>query len=226
MTEFWKRRIRRILPVATLVVAVTLAAGYFLLLPHDLKDLAESAIYQQLMAANFYFWHHTGYFDGPAELKPLLHTWSLAVEEQFYLAYPVILILLSRLSRVGLLAALSLAALLSFVLSAIMVAKHSGATFYALPTRAWELLLGSILAAWPSVLNWKHWFTELVGLAGMAMIIGAGLFFDSATTFPGPNALVPCLGTVMVIAAGMSNTNVTQRLLSCRPIVFLSLIHI
>lgn len=224
MTEFWKRRIRRILPVATLVVAVTLAAGYFLLLPHDLKDLAESAIYQQLMAANFYFWHHTGYFDGPAELKPLLHTWSLAVEEQFYLAYPVILILLSRLSRVGLLAALSLAALLSFVLSAIMVAKHSGATFYALPTRAWELLLGSILAAWPSVLNWKHWFTELVGLAGMAMIIGAGLFFDSATTFPGPNALVPCLGTVMVIAAGMSNTNVTQRLLSCRPIVFIGLV--
>ena len=224
MAEFWKRRIRRILPVASLVVVVTLVAGYFLLLPHDLKDLAESAIYQQLMAANFYFWHHTGYFDGPAELKPLLHTWSLAVEEQFYLAYPLILVLLSRLSRVGLLAVLSLAALLSFVLSAILVTNHPGATFYALPTRAWELLLGGILAAWPATLNWKHWFAELVGLAGLAMIIFAGLFFDSATTFPGPNALLPCFGTVMVIAAGMSNTSVTQRLLSCKPMVFIGLV--
>ena len=224
MAEFWKRRIRRILPAATLVVLVTLVAGYFLLLPHDLKDLAESTIYQQLMAANFYFWHHTGYFDGPADLKPLLHTWSLAVEEQFYLGYPIVLVLLRRLSRVQLFVFLGFSALLSFALSAILVSEHPGATFYALPTRAWELLLGGMLAAWPAAIISRRWIAEVVSLAGLAMMLFAGLAYDSATEFPGPNALMPCLGTVLIIAGGTSHKTLVQRLLSCRPFVFIGLI--
>ncbi len=224
MVEFWKRRVRRILPAATLVVVVTLLAGFFLLLPQDLAELAESAIYQQLMAANIYFWHNTGYFDGPAHLKPLLHTWSLAVEEQFYLVYPLVLVCCSRLSQPTRVMLLILAAGLSFALAAVMVARHPGATFYSLPTRAWELLLGGILAACPAVMLHRRWQAEFFGALGLALIGIAGLTYDADTTFPGPNALIPCLGAAMVIAAGNVDGTTVGRWLAKPPVVFVGLI--
>ena len=224
IAEFWKRRIRRILPVSIVVVLVTLTAGYFLLLPRDLEELADSAIYQQLMMSNMYFWHHSGYFDGRAELKPLLHTWSLGVEEQFYLGYPVLLVLLQKISRGAIFLALLAIAFVSFALSDALLAEHPGATFYGLPTRAWELLIGGALAACPWTVVWSRWFAEIVSLIGLAMISYSAWVFNSKTDFPGPNALMPCLGAALVIATGATERTFVRRILSLKPVVFVGLI--
>ncbi len=224
LAEFWKRRIRRIIPVSIVVVFATLIAGYFLLLPHDFEYLAESAIYQQLMMSNMYFWHNTGYFDGRADLKPLLHTWSLGVEEQFYLGYPIMLVLLQRLSRSKLFITLVVMALSSFILSCVLISEHPGATFYGLPTRAWELLLGGALAAFPGSMVWNRWFAEFVSLIGLAMLFYAACVFNSSTVFPGPNAVVPCLGAALIIATGTTQGTLVRQILSLKPIVFIGLI--
>lgn len=224
LAEFWNRRLRRIVPASSCVVVVTLAAGGFLLLPSDLQDLGESAIYQQLMVSNHYFWHHTGYFDGPADLKPLLHTWSLAVEEQFYLIYPLILVALGGCSRRQRLAVLLVGLSLSFALAAWLVLRHPGATFYALPTRAWELLLGGILAAGPIALGVRRRWHEFTALAGMSLILYAAWQFDGQTVFPGPAALLPCLGTALIITAGTGQRPIVNRLLATKPLVMIGVL--
>jgi peptidoglycan/LPS O-acetylase OafA/YrhL len=99
LLEFWERRVRRIFPALAVVTLATLVVGWFLLLPADYKELAESVCAQTFLASNIFFWRHTSYFGGAADLKPLLHTWSLAVEEQFYLLYPLILLGLAKVSR-------------------------------------------------------------------------------------------------------------------------------
>jgi peptidoglycan/LPS O-acetylase OafA/YrhL len=150
LVDFWERRLRRIFPALAVVVAAVLAVGYVLLLPTDLESLGKSAVAQTLLVANVYFWGDGGYFAGPAELKPLLHTWSLAVEEQFYLAFPILLTII-RGSRKRRLAVLISLAVLSFVISVHGSNAHPSATFYLLSTRAWEPLLGAILAVLPMV---------------------------------------------------------------------------
>jgi peptidoglycan/LPS O-acetylase OafA/YrhL len=114
---FWERRVRRIFPALFVTVAVTLGAGYWLLLPRQLEELGESSIAQAALLANVYFWRDTGYFSGPAELKPLLHTWSLAVEEQFYLFFPLLLVVFRNRSRNWLCWTLIILTSISFALS-------------------------------------------------------------------------------------------------------------
>ena len=145
------------------MVGITLLAGLVLLLPNDLEDLAESTVAQQLMLANVYFWRNTGYFDGPAELKPLLHTWSLAVEEQFYLGFPFLLLLCKRLKRHLLLTLLCGLAAVSFAVSEWGSHVHPSASFFLLPTRAWELLVGSIIVFCPAPIRLKSWQRDGIG---------------------------------------------------------------
>src|SRR6187399_1760449 len=124
LRNFWVRRIRRIVPAVSLTVLVTLLAGLLLMLPIDLRTLARSAVAQQAMLANVYFFGNTSYFEGPSDLKPLLHTWSLAVEEQFYLGFPILLMLLSRkVSARVTLASLMVLAVLSLVAAEVMMVK-------------------------------------------------------------------------------------------------------
>ncbi|MCX7424549.1 MAG: acyltransferase family protein [Planctomycetia bacterium] len=223
LAGFWERRIRRILPAVICLVAVTLVVGILLLLPYDLEKLAESTVAQQLMLANVYFWRNTRYFDGAAELKPLLHMWSLAVEEQFYLGFPFLLLACKRLQRsivVSLLCGLGLA---SFAVSVWGSYSHRDATFYLLPTRAWELLAGSILVFCPAPSQFKPWQVDLIGWLGLGGIFFAALSYNSSTRFPGSAALLPCLGTVLVVYSNSFRPAIVGRILSTKALVSLGL---
>jgi peptidoglycan/LPS O-acetylase OafA/YrhL len=145
--SFLVRRARRLLPAAVVCLTLTLAIGYFVLPPAGFQDLGRSLVATVLMYANFFFYRLAGYFSPQASELPLLHTWSLAVEEQFYLLFPLLLLLLLPRRNGRQTLVLSLLALLSFALSAAGVSAMPSATFYLVPTRAWELLLGALLAA-------------------------------------------------------------------------------
>ena len=173
IVKFWERRVRRIMPALAVVVLASLAAGWFLLLPQGFKELGESAVAQTLLSSNIYFWIKSwigvGYFTPDAEVKPLLHTWSLAVEEQFYLFFPFLLLALKRIARHSIVPAILLLAGISFALSVWCSYRYPSANFYLLPTRAWELLIGSFLAAIPVQQRiTARWLTESLSWGGAA----------------------------------------------------------
>ena len=224
LLEFWERRIRRIFPALAVVTLATLVVGWFLLLPADYKELGESVSAQTLLLANVFFWHHTSYFDSAADIKPPLHTWSLAVEEQFYLLYPVLLVGLARLRRpvgAGIILFLCVA---SFALSVDGVAHHPQAAFYLLPSRMWELGLGAIVAALPRTIPHQAWVRELASGIGLAMILCAISFYDASTPFPGIAALLPCLGAALFILSNGPRPTISGKFLSWRPLVIIGLI--
>ena len=224
LLEFWERRIRRILPALSVTILFTLLAGYFLLLPNDLLDLGKATLAQAALLANVYFWHSTGYFDGPAELKPLLHTWSLAVEEQFYVVFPLLLVAIRhrsprfRVTLLGVLAAISL------FLSIFGTSLFPTATFFLLPARAWELLAGSLLAIAPLPGCGSRFRNEVMALGGMAAI-GLSIFlFNRETPFPGYAALLPVAGTSLLIHSFRGRKTIVARFLSLKAVVFIGLI--
>jgi peptidoglycan/LPS O-acetylase OafA/YrhL len=228
LVQFWERRVRRILPALFFMVFVVLAAGWILLLPSAYEELAKSSLWQVLMVSNVFFWRHTGYFAGVAEEKPLLHTWSLAVEEQFYVVVPMLLLLcwsLGRHRRPAVAALIGGLTVFGLLLSAYGVAFHRSAAFFLLPFRAWELALGGALACLP--LRWFHigrLAAEVGGWGGLAMIMGAAFYFDKSTPFPGFAALLPCAGAALIIWTSTSEESLLRRLLSLRPLVFVGLI--
>ncbi len=128
------------------MMLVTCALAYKYLLPTELEDFAKSALAATFSISNIYFWRESGYFEAPALMKPLLHTWSLAVEEQFYILFPLFLVLIRRLFPSRLRRAIIVLAGLSFVVSAVGAFRDPASTFYLAHTRAWELLLGTILS--------------------------------------------------------------------------------
>jgi peptidoglycan/LPS O-acetylase OafA/YrhL len=221
---FWARRARRILPASIVMVATTLVAGWFLLAPYDYFSLGESARDQAYFAANFYFWQESGYFDGPSELKPLLHTWSLAVEEQFYVFFPVLFIVANRFCRPHQWIVLVAAMLASLLASILLVDEQPSATFYLLHTRAWELLLGSLLAIAPLARPRAEWIYQLLSLLGLAVIAYCVVMYSASTQFPGAAALPPTLATALIIWANGHNDTWVKRLLSIAPLVWFGLI--
>ena len=160
-----------------------------------------------MFGANVYYWRNTGYFESAADEKPLLHTWSLGVEEQFYLLVPFLLWGIFRIkalrSRAGVFSALLALFTVSFALSIYGVIKSPTATFYLLPTRAWELLLGALVAFVPPALALQGHprLRELLALAGLALILVPVFVYTPETPFPGAAALAPCLGTALIIWA-------------------------
>ncbi|MEM9367669.1 MAG: acyltransferase family protein [Planctomycetota bacterium] len=222
--DFWNRRIRRIFPASLAMTAITLLSGFFLLLPQDLTELAQSATAQFAMVSNVYFWRTSDYFAGAAETKPLLHTWSLAVEEQFYLGLPCILVVLNRFTRrVGLTVLLTLFAS-SFLLCQWGTVHHPTATFFLLPTRMWELLLGSLLAYANQGPGTSLKRDAWLAMIGLIAIVYAAIAFDSNTRFPGVNALIPCGGAVALIHGNRGQVSLIARALSWAPIRFVGLI--
>ena len=222
--DFWARRARRILPALFVMMAATLVAGWFLLAPKDYEALGRSAHYQATFSSNLLFARQHGYFDAASDIKPLLHTWSLAVEEQFYILFPLLLTVLSsrlkhwRLALFGVL-------LVSFGMSVWAVTHQPQKAFYLLHLRAWELLAGAMLAVMP-MRDWRAspGLAQVVSLASMALILIAVFGFDRHTPFPGAAALLPVLGVVGLIWANGQQHTWVGRLLSSRVMVGVGLI--
>jgi len=200
--EFYIRRVRRLFPALAFTIAATLAAGVYYFSTVDLARIGGSAIAAILSLSNIYFWQQAGYFDAASVVKPLLHTWSLSVEEQFYLVWPALLvILLGRFSRQVTLIAITLIGLASLVACQLMIDSVE-AVFYLSPFRAVEFAIGAALV-WVVERPVKSVLSREVALAtGLALIAYAVVAFDEATPFPGLNAMVPCVGAALAIYGG------------------------
>lgn len=219
IATFYSRRIRRIFPALFVVLAATLAAGMWLFLPEELSSLARNAIATAIFCSNILLYRETGYFAMPALYKPLLHTWSLAVEEQFYIFFPLGLWLVHRWKREALLPLFGLAAAVSFALNVALMNSMPTFDFYMLPTRAWELLIGGMIAVAPPCRMERR---EVVAALGLIAIAVALFVLKETMPFPGVVALLPVLGTTMVIYA--AEGTFTARLLSVAPMRGIGLI--
>ena len=229
IAAFYERRARRILPALFVMIAGS-ALGAAMFLPNDLMLFGGSAAATALSLSNVFFFRHTGYFDVGATISPLLHTWSLAVEEQFYLAFPPVLWIIARLARGRqgpLVATLGGLWAMSFVFGLWQVAHDQRAAFYLPFARAWELLTGALLATKVVEAPARRWMREVGAATGLALILGTIFLLPPTASFPGLDALPPCLGAALVIWAGSGESGATStaaRLLTLRPVVFLGLI--
>ncbi|MFO7534648.1 MAG: acyltransferase family protein [Kiritimatiellia bacterium] len=222
--HFLGRRIRRILPAVTFMVGLVLLFGVAVLDPDSLARLAREAVAQALLLSNVHFLKDIGYFAEGAEYKPLLHTWSLAVEEQFYLIFPWTMLLAGRFGKKPLFVGLMGLGLLSFALSLYGMRHDESATFFLLPARAWELLVGALIAVGQRDFSAPRRPAEILSGAGFAMILAAMFFYSRSTPFPGVTALLPVLGAAMVIAGNKDRLTLVGRFLSWKPVVFVGLI--
>lgn len=224
--RFYERRIRRIFPALFVVIFCTSIVGCFLLLPDDLVALAKSTVAATLFTSNVFFWRESGYFDGPAEMKPLLHTWSLAVEEQYYIFFPIIIFFMYRFVSTRITAFFVVAGVAASFAFSVWGSEHMPvATFYLLPSRAWELLLGSVLAMGFIAAPTSGRTANICGLVGIILILGAIFLLDPTSRFPGVNALYPCVGAALIIHSGRNGmTTEVGRVLSWAPIKFVGLI--
>jgi peptidoglycan/LPS O-acetylase OafA/YrhL len=223
LKRFYGRRIRRIFPALLLVLFVSLFAGWWFLLPADFARLGKQLAASAAFVSNFYFWFQSGYFSPDARTFPLLHLWSLGVEEQFYIVWPLIIIFLRR-GPSWIILAIVAVGLSSFFLS-IALANNHEADFYSPLTRAWELMLGAALA-WLRRRNGTALSAQSADMAtasGLLMIGCSALLFDQQSSYPGWLALVPTIGASLILWSGECS-RVGPYVLSNRYVVFVGLI--
>ena len=223
---FYARRVRRLFPALMVVLAAILAAGWWALLPVELIRLGQQVVTSVAFVANLYLWFQAGYFDPAANTYPLLHLWSLGVEEQFYIFWPLLLILLWRRSRL-MLPAIVLIGVATFLLDVIF-ASHRVAVFYCPVTRAWEFMLGAALA-WmtfgksPGAPVLPKFINECASLTGLILIGGAVALLNSDEPYPGWRALLPAVGATLILMSG-GTSRIGSLIFAARPLVFVGLI--
>lgn len=224
--NFYERRARRILPALFFIMFVCLPFAWLWLLPQDLKEFSESLAAVSGFASNVLFWKTSGYFETAAALKPLLHTWSLAVEEQYYLFFPVFLMLAWRAGKPLILSLLAIVFIISFFAAQWGSFAEPEAKFYLLPTRAWELLIGAFLAFYllrEAKVASSRVLSELGGVIGFILILYAIFFFDNLTPSPSLFTLIPTIGAALIIVYSTSET-VVGKFLGHKSLVFMGLI--
>lgn len=213
-SRFWVRRIRRLFPALAVTLTATALAAWFLFIPAHLEETGAALVAQPLLIANVLFWSQSGYFETASQYQPLLHTWSLAVEEQFYLFLPLLLVPLLKRGRQPAVIATWLFIAASFTWSLHATAHFPSAAFFLLPSRIWELDLGLALALLPRAGFRDPRTNELASLAGLAAILAPVFLHDEGTVFPGVAALAPCLGTALLIFANTGSLTSSGRLLA------------
>jgi len=240
LKSFYARRIKRIFPALALVLTVTLLFGWAVLLETEFQQLGKHAAGGGGFIANLVLWQEVGYFDVKSEYKPLLHLWSLGIEEQFYLFWPLLLPFILRWSEKAF-NIIVLIAIVSFVLNILIFDRTSSSAFYLPIPRFWELLAGSILVFLHSSSSSFRWAAlhikapttqvssqarasqELQFILALALIMGPALLLNSESAFPSWNALMPILGTVLAIHSG-SHSFIGRKLLSNPISIFFGLI--
>ena len=226
LKTFWMKRLRRLVPASFVMLIGTLLGGWFLFLPAEFISVAQAQLAQVVLFANYHFAYRIDYFDPIAGLNPLLHSWSLAVEEHFYLLLPIILLVLFRRGIRSIWLSLSALLVISLVYSIWQVGDKPELAFYLLPSRAWELLIGCCLANSSGSISDSSKLYRLRSL--ISYVSAVALFFcfwsyDHSTAFPGLNAVIPCLATAGLIY-GTQSTNLIARFLKLRVMVGIGLI--
>ncbi|MFT5117312.1 MAG: peptidoglycan/LPS O-acetylase OafA/YrhL [Kiritimatiellia bacterium] len=226
---FYERRARRILPTLYFVLFVSILAAWFVLIPVDFIDFSRNLIGSVTFSSNITLWLQQDYFDQAAELKPLLHTWSLAIEEQYYLFFPILLIVLYRYAKNRIFLVIFSIMLLSLCLSHWGAYNKPSSTYYLLPTRAWELLVGSIIALLHYQDNWSHVqhkinkYANLLSIMGLVLVVLPMVTYDEHTPFPSMWTLPPIMGAVLLILYSQPKT-IVYKFLSHRFFVGIGLI--
>ncbi|MBM0107796.1 acyltransferase [Steroidobacter sp. S1-65] len=230
--DFYWRRVRRLFPALVLVLATTLVLGWFLLLPHEFKQLGKHVGAAAAFLANFAFWRESGYFDTAAEFKPLLHLWSLGIEEQFYLVWPAVLVAFWK-RRTTLLVILWTLVLASFALSVHLAQASPVTNFYWPVSRFWELGAGCLLALLmegrtrTAPTEDERRFLDvgynLLPAAGLALILASIMELDESTPFPSWPALLPVVGALLILATP-EHVWLQRKVLGSRPLVWTGLI--
>lgn len=228
--DFYIRRVKRILPALFVVVVATVIVGVLIMLPGDIRDLGKSAFSAVISVSNVYFWYSddASYFARSSELIPLLHTWSLGIEEQFYLIWPLALLIIYRFSgHRGVIALSTVIALLSFIYAQKLLDSDQSFSYYMLPSRAGELIIGALAFLATSqapTRDVRGPLAESLTLTGCGLIAYSLLLSDAGNSFPGINALYPCLGAALILYGGAHNNTLVSRLLGCRPLVAIGLV--
>jgi peptidoglycan/LPS O-acetylase OafA/YrhL len=225
---FYERRARRLLPALFTVLLVSMVFAWLWMLPGELTEFSKSLLSVLFFGSNFFFWNDSGYFSTSAEFRPLLHTWSLAVEEQFYFLFPVLLVITQRLTKSIGIAVLLTLGIASFALSVWSSIFKPTFAFFLLPTRIWEFIIGAmaalvVLSSYYSKIKDNRFITETVSLFGLALTIYSILFFKKTYFYPGLWAFVPVFGTALLLIFSTQQT-VVGKALGAKPLVIIGLV--
>lgn len=224
LVDFYERRARRILPALFVVMFFCIPPAYFLMLPNQLEDFSESLIAVSFFLSNILFWTESNYFSAAAELKPLLHTWSLSVEEQFYVFFPLLILIFWRFGKLTLFLIIFFLVLIGLGSAEFFSSRSPVANFYLTPMRSWELLSGSLLAIYMQNFNFISRVNNFkLDSIGLFLIFFSVLVYNSQTPFPSLYTLVPIIGTLLIICFANQDT-ITGKLLGSKALVSIGLI--
>jgi len=222
--RFYERRVRRIFPSLFAVLLVTTALAAIISPPRVLIDFGKTLASSAAFSSNVFFWSQAGYFDDTMHRNPMLHTWSLSVEEQFYVVFPLILSALLPASIVRTRIVVGVIGIASLALAVWATPREPSFAFYLMPTRAWELLLGAALALGAGPGPIRPSLREGGAALGLLLIVWSVLTYTPSIPFPGSAALAPCVGAALIIHTGSGGPTAVSRVLSWRPLVLIGLI--